>query len=277
MTSRKLYVLVATIAALAPAALAPPSSAAWAPASSAKIHPGVMTHTRGAQCTSNFIYQGGSNVYIGHAAHCSGTGAATETNGCRANSRPLGTKVRVDGAQKPGTMVYNSWLTMQQKNEKDGPTCRYNDFALVKLAASDARRVNPSVPGFGGPTGVGSGVSPGDTVYSYQNSSLRGGVSKLSPKQGVVVQNEGGGWSHVVYTLTPGVPGDSGSGFMNESGRAIGTLSTLNVLPTPGGNGVGDLAKELAYMRANSSFSGLQLVPGTEPFSPDWVGAIGDA
>ena len=54
-------------------------------------------------------------------------------------------------------------------------------------------------------------------------------------------------------------------------------LSTLNVVPTPGGNGVGDLSNELGYMRSNSSFSGVQLVPGTEPFSPNWVEAIGDA
>ena len=51
-------------------------------------------------------------------------------------------------------------------------------------------------------------------------------------------------------------------------------LSTLQVLPTPGSNGVGDLARELAYMRANSSFSGVNLVNGTRPFKADLVGAI---
>jgi hypothetical protein len=51
-------------------------------------------------------------------------------------------------------------------------------------------------------------------------------------------------------------------------------LSTLQVLPVAGSNGVGDLSRELAYMRANSSFSGVQLAPGTEPFNPSLVGAI---
>ena len=37
-------------------------------------------------------------------------------------------------------------------------------------------------------------------MYSYGNSSLRFGITKLSPKQGVVVQDEGNGWSHTVYT-----------------------------------------------------------------------------
>ena len=171
-------------------------------------------------------------------------------------------------------MVYNSWLTMQARGETNANACAYNDFALVRINPADVGKVNPSVPGFGGPTGVGGAGGLGSTVYSYGNSSLRGGVTKLSPKQGVVVQNTGGGWSHTVYTATPGIPGDSGSGFLNASGQAIGVLSTLQVLPVAGSNGVGDLGKEIAYMRANSSFSGVQLAPGTEPFNPSLVGAI---
>jgi hypothetical protein len=96
----------------------------------------------------------------------------------------------------------------------------------------------------------------------------------LSPKQGIVVQNEGNGWSHDVATATPGVPGDSGSGFMNESGGAIGVLSTLQIAPLAGSNGVGDLAKELAYLRANTSFTEMQLVPGTEPFNANLAEAM---
>jgi hypothetical protein len=144
----------------------------------------------------------------------------------------------------------------------------------VKIDPADVASVNPSVPGFGGPTGVGAAGGLGATVYTYGNSELRAGITKLSPKQGIVVQNTPSGWSHTVYTVTPGIPGDSGSGFMNASGQAIGILSTLDILPTPGGNGVGDLAKELAYMRANSQFSGVGLVPGTQPFKADLVQAI---
>ena len=69
-----------------------------------------------------------------------------------------------------------------------------------------------------------------------------------------MIQNEGNGWSHNVSTLTPGIPGDSGSGFLNDSGQAIGILSTLQLAPLPGSNGVGDLGKELAYLHANTSF-----------------------
>jgi len=274
MNRKGLSALLAT-AALSVFALAPSAASAWAPADQATVHPGVMTFTEGAQCTSNFVYQDGATVYLGQAAHCSGTGAATETNGCDAESLPIGTPVEVDGASRPGTLAYNTWLTMQAKGEGDENTCAYNDFALIRLDSADVASVNPSVPALGGPTGVGNWGGAGSTVYTYGNSSLRGGVTALSPKQGVVVQNTGGGWSHDVYTATPGIPGDSGSGFLNATGGAIGTLSTVQLAPLAGSNGVGDLPRELAYMRANAQgFSGVQLVPGTEPFNPNVVQAV---
>jgi len=273
--NRKALVAVLGIAAVSVLAIAPSAASAWAPASTATIHPGVQVFTNGAQCTSNFVFQDGSNVYLGQAAHCSGTGSNTDTDGCTSGSLPLGTPVDVTGASKPGTLAYNSWLLMQSRHEADANTCAFNDLALIKLDPADVANVNPSVPGFGGPTGVGSWGGAGSTVYTYGNSELRGGVAALSPKQGLVVQNTGGGWSHDVYTLTPGIPGDSGSGFLSASGGAIGILSTVQLAPLAGSNGVGDLPSEIAYMQANASgFSGVNLVPGTEPFNSSIVGAV---
>jgi hypothetical protein len=268
--SRRFLITVVAGCAVAAIALSPATASAWAPAGSATVHPGVMTFTDGAQCTSNFVFQDGSGAYLGQAAHCSGTGGATETNGCESGSLPVGTPVEIDGASRPGTMVYNSWITMQAVGETDADTCQYNDFALVQIDPADVPNTNPSVPFFGGPTGVGE-AAVGSTVYSYGNSSLRGGASTLSPKQGTVVSVDGGGWSRTVYTATPGIPGDSGSGFLSASGQAFGVLSTLQVLPTAGSNGVGDLSNELDYMRANSTFGSVQLVNGTESFQPGIV------
>jgi hypothetical protein len=271
---RKHLVLAFTMATLAGAALAPAVASAWAPAASATVHPGVMTFTNGAQCTSNFVFSDGSNVYLGQAAHCSGTGAATDTNGCTSESLPIGTPVDVTGASKPGKLVYNSWIAMQANGATNPDTCAYNDVALVKIDPADLGRVNPSVPGFGGPTGVGTVGGLGSTVYTYGNSELRGGVTKLSPKRGVIVQNQGNGWSHNAYTVTPGIPGDSGSGFMNASGGAIGVLSTVELAPAAGSNNFGDIGKEIAYMHAHSSFGSVHLVAGTQPFNPNLVQAI---
>jgi hypothetical protein len=269
--ARRILAALFTIAALA---AAPSTASGWAPASQAQITPGVQTDTAGGQCTSNFVFTSGSDVFIGQAAHCAGTGAATETDGCDAQSLPLGTPVGISGATRPGTLAYSSWLTMQQVGETDPDVCAYNDFALVRIDPADVGLVNPSVPRFGGPTGLGGPSATGDVVYSYGNSSLRLGIRQLSPKQGIVVETAGNGWSRTVYTATPGIPGDSGSGFLDANGAAIGTLSTLAVLPTPLSNGVADLGRELDYARAHGGLADLQLVNGTEPFRPDLIQAI---
>jgi hypothetical protein len=260
--------LAALIAASLVTLLATASGAsAWAPASSATIHPGVQTFTNGAQCTANFVFSDGTNTYIGQAAHCSGTGGNTATNGCTSGSLPVNTQVQVTGASRPGVMVYNSWLTMQSKGEADADTCAYNDLALVKVDPADVGSVNPSIPFWGGPTGVHSGgTATGDTVLSYGNSELRGGVTQLSPKQGKSVGDDGNGWSHTVYTVTPGIPGDSGSAFLDARGNALGVLSTVAIAPLAASNGVGDVAKELAYANSTGGF-GVTLAQGTEAFT----------
>jgi hypothetical protein len=260
------------------------SAQAWAPEGSATIHPGVMTFTgapsflSGAgQCTANFVFTDASGgVYLGQAAHCSSTGSNTETNGCKTKSLPLGTPIYtgelvkggVEKGTPAGTLAYNSWIAMQKKREKDRNTCAYNDLALIKINASQVANVNPTVPFWGGPNGLAPGVSAaGGQVYSYGNSILRGGVSVLSPKTGASLgeAEASGGWSESVYTVTPGIPGDSGSGFMDAGGNAQGVLSTVELAPLAGSNGVGMLAKELTY--ANSATGlGLKVAPGTTAF-----------
>ncbi|MEI7059302.1 hypothetical protein WBG06_26005 [Nocardioides sp. CCNWLW239] len=267
-------------AALVPA-LIPAPAHAWAPADTATITPGVQMYTQGAQCTSNFVFaDSAANVYVGYAAHCAGLGEATDTNGCAAESLPLGTPVTFNEGGSllsegtvlgKGKLAYSSWLTMKQKGTKDENTCAYNDFALVKVDAASVGKVNPSVPIWGGPTGIDTdGTAAGDKVYSYGNSSVRADIDLLSPKIGFSLGDDVNGtrWSHPLYNVTPGIPGDSGSGFLNAEGKAVGTLSTLGLLPLAGSNNIGDMDLELEYAQANSGISGLRLVHGTEPFSP---------
>ena len=109
------------------------------------------------------------------------------------------------------------------------------------------------IPFWGGPTGIDTdGTKAGDRVWTYGNSSLRAGVEPLSPHTGISLGDDAadGGWSHPLYTVTPGIPGDSGSAFMSAGGKAIGTLSTLGLAPLPASNNIGDLAKELAFAQA---------------------------
>jgi len=250
------------------------------------IHPGDMTFTNGAQCTSNFVYSDGANTYLGQAAHCSSTGSNTDTNGCTTQSLPLGTQVVILGANHPGTLVYNSWIAMQNAGETDANACAYNDLALIQINPADVGQVSASVPHWGGPVGVNTaGTAFGDTVYSYGNSILRLGVTALSPKIGISQGDDGNGWTHVVTTVTPGIPGDSGSAFLDAHGNALGDLSTLGI-GVPGGvvNNVSDVNHELAYMHSHggpnasvvlgSAFNGTQLPVDTAHPIDDPVGAL---
>jgi hypothetical protein len=250
---------------------ATPAQAAsrWAPASSATIHPGVLTVTVDSACTANFVFFRGEEVYLGQAAHCASLGGASDIDGCRTPSRPLGTPVRIQGATRPGTLVYSSWVTMQQLREQDRYACAYNDFALVRIDPADRGRVNPSLPHWGGPTGiVRDSLPPLTAIYSVGNSPLRQGLELLAPKVGLSLGNDPSGWSHWGLTLTPGIPGDSGSALLDQYGRAVGVLSTLELAPVPATNDWGDMSHELQYAR-NHGMGNLLLALGTVPFNPN--------
>jgi hypothetical protein len=278
--ARLLTVLVALLTGAVLTLLPSPALgvAAWAPVDRAQLHPGVQAYTAGAQCTTNFVFRDGSGrVYLGYAAHCAGRGAATDTDGCQTPSHPIGTRVRfaeggslVDGGSTVGhgRLAYSSWITMRARGGAARHACAANDFALVRVSRKDAGSVNPSIPIWGGPTGLcATGAAVGTRVYSYGQSSLRP-TTLLSPKVGASLGSANGGWGWDVYTATPGIPGDSGSGFLDENGRALGTLSTVAIAPLAGSNGLGDLRHELRYAQRHSGIAGLRLVPGTEPFTP---------
>ncbi|MGW6425162.1 hypothetical protein ACWF82_21025 [Nocardia sp. NPDC055053] len=254
----------------------------WAAAASAVLTPGIQANTQGAgQCTTNYVFVDDTGgVYLGQAAHCAALGESTETDGCQGTSQPLDTAVqftRHGSLRSAGTnigtgrLAYSSWLTMQQLGEADRNACAYNDFALIEIDPALVDQVNPSLPYWGGPTGLNTtGTPAGDRVYSYGNSSLRAGLAALSPQRGESFADDSslGGWSHALKSPTPGIPGDSGAAFLDSEGRAVGTLSTLGIgLPIV--NNIGDISRELAYARAHSGISGLRLVLGTEAFDPN--------
>lgn len=231
------------------------------------IHPGDQTYTNGAQCTANFVFSDGTNTYLGQAAHCSSTGSNTDTNGCTTQSLPLGTPVTILGADHAGTLAYNSWIAMQNAGETDANTCAYNDLALIRIDPRDIGLVDPNIPHWGGPVGLNTtGTTADDLVYSYGNSIIRLGVTALSPKVGISNGDDGNGWTHIVTTVSPGIPGDSGSAFLDANGKALGVLSTLSV-GVPGGvqNNVSDLSRALGYMHAHGG-PNATLVLGTAPF-----------
>ena len=216
------------------------------------------------------------HVYLGQAAHCAEV-KESKRDGCHSATRSLGTPVALNAggfwdnfgkAVGTGTLAYDSWRTMHRLHETNHALCEYNDFALVKVDSKYVDAVNPTMPHWGGPNGPNTkGVYAGERLYGYGNSSLRGGLTQLSPQSGVAEGDNqaSDGWSHDFESPTPGVPGDSGSAWLDSRGRAVGTLSTLG-LSIPIVNATGDIARELTYAQQHSGIKGLRLVLGTRPF-----------
>ncbi|WP_308257660.1 serine protease [Pseudonocardia lacus] len=270
----------APAAVTAPAPFVPAPGPEWAPAADAAIRPGVLTETAGAGlCTSNFVFTGGGRTFLGQAAHCAGTGADTEIDGCTAATLPLGAKVTIratDGTRRTGTLAYSSWVAMQAGGETDPAACAGNDFALVEIAPADVPDVNPSVPFFGGPTGLDTGGLPaGAEVFGYGSPRARVGSginAPLQPKVGAAAEpaTPRDPYTHEIHTITPGVPGDSGAGYLDAGGHAVGLLSTLTLNSSEGvSDGLSDLAAALGYAAANGGIGEVELVLGTEPFTPE--------
>ena len=248
-----------------------PATASAAPrAGAATIGPGVellipVTSRSSNTCTADFVFRAGGATYLGMAAHCAGTGSRDAGSGCEEPTLPVGTNVlirRNDGATSSAKLAYSSWVTMQQRHEQDPQRCEFNDFALVALSPADAASVNPSVPVLGGPTGIdGNGLTAGEAVYSYQPHD-----GNTPVKTGTSLGDGADGQIHYVATRPPGVPGDSGSGFLDAHGAAFGLLST-EFDDAQHSNGVVDLTTALDYAGRYGGLGPVTLVPGTAPFT----------
>ena len=148
-----------------------------------------------------------TNDYIGQAAHCSGTGGNTETNGCTAARCPIGTPVEVTGASQPGTMVYNSWLTMQAHGRD-----RRRHLPVQRPRAGQAR---PGRRRQGQPVGPVLGrpdrrrrraAARRRRLHATATRSCAAASRSSARSSGKVVEVDGGGWSYNVYTADAGHP-----------------------------------------------------------------------
>lgn len=266
-------VLVTLLLGAAPQAqAAQPSREPAFGAEDAPVRPGSpITTGESGRCTANFVFTDrAGRVYLGQAAHCAqdpADASPLDVDACDYGRQlPTGTPVKLGDVGVPGRLAYSSWATMQERGETDPGACRYNDFSLVEVRASEVDLVNPSLPVFGGPTGVNSeGPRAGDVLCGWGNSPLWQGLEPLSPKRSVVAHTDGSGRAHWVYSMYPGVPGDSGGPYVDPQGRALGSLSELS-LDLPGANIITDIGRALSYAEAYGGFDGLRLVPGTAPF-----------
>lgn len=252
------------IATATPAATPSPApSPAFGQPTDSQIRPGVLMSAAGSSCTTNFIYRDGSgHLYIGAAAHCFSPDTNQGIDACETRNEPLGTEVQIENADFLGTLAYSSWQAMQTRGEAPGSEpCQFNDFALIQIDPRDVPNVHPAAREFGGPVALQSGnAAIGDTVYTYGQSSLQFGLGTLQAKQGPITAQSPQRWNYTVRTDNPGLPGDSGSAVLHETGRGLGVLTTVGVsIGLFGGvnNGVANLPLVLEY--ANTSAFGGQL------------------
>jgi hypothetical protein len=174
-------------------------------------------------CTMmNFVFTDGTSSYIGTAGPCV-AGGNTVIAQIATRVGPTNTVVTLAAI---GSVV-RSWNSGIGK-----------DFGLVKI--NPGFKVVPGMAGALGPTGVFCGDPVGQPVMHYGHGYVFF-VEQGNAKLGEVIPDltllvpfaspEGFNW--VGY----GLPGDSGSGVMNDAGLAVGDLThgiSVAGLPVPG-------------------------------------------
>lgn len=174
-------------------------------------------------CTMSFVFTDGSSNYIGTAGHCAAGGNQVIA---QIGTRLDPTDTLVVTLARIGTVV-SSW------NAGIG-----RDFALVRI--DPGFKVVPGMAGALGPTGVFCGDPLGQPVMHYGHGYAFF-VEQGNPKFGEVVPDltllvpftTANGFNWAGY----GLPGDSGSGVMNDAGLAVGDLThglSVAGLPVPG-------------------------------------------
>lgn len=208
-----------------------PPLVGWPELEDAQIRPGV--NIVGGGCTANFIFSSPDNetLYIGTASHCVG-------------GRQPGSSVSVGGFGA-GILVYCSWMHIQGTSTcpSSDTLIDGNDFALVEIRDDHRHRVHPAMLHWGGPVGIGSPPSTLSKVHTYGNSGLNPSPL-LSPMEGYTTGSSDVTTS--MYTVRPGVFGDSGSPVTRADGQTVGVLVAINLVT--GQNVIANLDNALSYM-----------------------------
>lgn len=186
-------------------------------------------------CTANYVWQSGSQRYLGAAGHCflgdpeDEVGSAAELNGvvvdvCVAECYFGGVSSQLISGRmvRLGDVVY----ARQARGDED----LGEDFGLVAIPPELAELVRPTMPTWGGPTGVAE-VGAGDGICSYGNGLVVGETFATKARTGVgaATDRDAGAW----YGTYPANLGDSGSAVnlcdLGTGTAGIGVLTHLTV------------------------------------------------
>ena len=171
----------------------------------------------------NFVFTDGTSSYIGTAGHC--------VAGGRTVIAQVGT--RVDPTDTVIVTLAAIGSVVKSMNSGIG-----KDFALVKI--NPGFKVISGMAGAIGPTGVFCGDPVGQPVMHYGHGYIffveqgNAKFGEVAPDLTLLVKfTSPNGFNWVGY----GLPGDSGSGVMNDAGLAVGDLThgiAVAGLPVPG-------------------------------------------
>ncbi|PSQ36310.1 hypothetical protein BRD11_01470 [Halobacteriales archaeon SW_12_69_24] len=208
-----------------------------------------------AGCTANFVWQDtAGDQYVGAAGHCflpEGTNASEnarrsgESDSEVYDVSQLSVSVCEDcafggatGLTVRGRTIELGDVVYARQNLPDGSAVGH-DFGLVRIP-DGAEAVDPSMPQFGGPTGVSDGaVAAGTPVNQYGAGVGNGEVFASQGSNGVSQGDLGSPESW--YAAVRASPGDSGSplqstraGTVLEGELAAGILTHITAAGTAG-------------------------------------------
>lgn len=176
------------------------------------VRPGAVVVSDAGQCTFNFLFKGSDGSrYMGTAGHCilgeSPTGGDV---GERVWARGTGPEARDADGNRVGEFAY---AILQDPK----------DFALIRLDPGVA--ASPQMCHFGGPTGRNDALVEEPVVLHHFGQGLALGQTvpartHLAPSMP--------DRDHV-YANGLAIFGDSGSGVIDDQGRAVGVLVTIGV------------------------------------------------
>lgn len=202
-------------------------------------------------CTLNFVYEDAEGtLYIGAAGHCTG---------------PEGVRVAHPVLGSFGTVVFHHVHnpgTPQLGTPTEGPQAL--DFSLIEIDEDKHAYVDPSVRGWGGPTGVAEEVEQGSLVHLYGHAGVAKATEPTRQRSGIYEYAiEEGAYEGWYVAAHPTYGGDSGGAILTGDGRALGTMNT--VAATAGGTQAGPtIALVLDHLA--ETFGELSLV--TADFQP---------
>ena len=216
------------------------------PAGATGIGPGTMLlitipNDGSYGCSANFIWSGGSKLYLGAAGHCFIPATTKATHGAGADYDASGVTVEVCVSGCEGnidtSLLLGQWVTLgpvaySRQTDPTGTEDIGNDFGIVEIPAAAAHMIRTGLPVWGSHSGV-TYLEFGQFGCHYGNGIVTGETVATKARVGV------GGGGDESYWMGDFVasPGDSGSGLISctqkllgfKGDKAVGILTHLGV------------------------------------------------